>query len=200
MASKLSATSCILTVCPHCWRHTVAEVPRPAGSLLEADALKARPCQLALNCIAAPLYMKALQRCDCLFRTQQILSAALVAGALQDPKVTADRAFNGFGTNFDNSPEPIYGNVFLPRKFKVAITVPGRFSCLPHKSCCLCTYHPPRQSCCIPAGCHALCLSPCFCGLVMSHSAAGEHPCASPAAEFCQQDELFRGLQHTYTT
>lgn len=44
---------------------------------------------------------------------------------LQSPKVTADRAFNGFGTNFEGSPEPLYGSVFLPRKFKVAITVPG---------------------------------------------------------------------------
>ena len=45
--------------------------------------------------------------------------------ALQSPKVTADRAFNGFGTNFEGSPEPLYGSVFLPRKFKVAVTVPG---------------------------------------------------------------------------
>ncbi len=44
---------------------------------------------------------------------------------LQNPKVTADRAFNKFGTNFENSPEPIYGTQFLPRKFKVAVTVPG---------------------------------------------------------------------------
>jgi hypothetical protein len=44
---------------------------------------------------------------------------------LQNPKVTADRAFNGFGTNFEGSPEPLYGSVFLPRKFKVAVTVPG---------------------------------------------------------------------------
>jgi hypothetical protein len=36
------------------------------------------------------------------------LSAALFA-SLQNPKVTADRAFNGFGTNYTNSPEPIYG-------------------------------------------------------------------------------------------
>ena len=43
----------------------------------------------------------------------------------EDPKVTADRAFNGFGTNFEGSPEPLYGAQFLPRKFKVAITVPG---------------------------------------------------------------------------
>lgn len=39
--------------------------------------------------------------------------------------MTEDRAFNGFGTNFEGSPEPIYGSVFLPRKFKIAVTVPG---------------------------------------------------------------------------
>jgi sulfite reductase (ferredoxin) len=43
----------------------------------------------------------------------------------EDPKVTEDRAFNGFGTNFENSAEPLYGAQFLPRKFKIAITVPG---------------------------------------------------------------------------
>lgn len=43
----------------------------------------------------------------------------------EDPKVTEDRAFNKFGTNFEGSPEPIYGVQFLPRKFKVAVTVPG---------------------------------------------------------------------------
>ena len=52
-----------------------------------------------------------------------IYSACYVS--LQTPKVTEDRAFNGFGTNFEGSPEPLYGSVFLPRKFKVAITVPG---------------------------------------------------------------------------
>ena len=41
---------------------------------------------------------------------------------MQNPKVTEDRAFNGFGTNFEGSPEPIYGQLFLPRKFKVAVT------------------------------------------------------------------------------
>lgn len=39
--------------------------------------------------------------------------------------MTEDRAFNRFGTNFEGSPEPIYGAQFLPRKFKVAVTVPG---------------------------------------------------------------------------
>jgi hypothetical protein len=33
----------------------------------------------------------------------------LLCVLLQNPKVTEDRAFNGFGTNFENSPEPIYG-------------------------------------------------------------------------------------------
>lgn len=41
---------------------------------------------------------------------------------MQNPKVTADRAFNGYGTNYEGSPEPIYGPLFLPRKFKVAVT------------------------------------------------------------------------------
>lgn len=43
----------------------------------------------------------------------------------QNPKVTRDRAFDDFGTNFAGSPEPIYGTQFLPRKFKIAVTVPG---------------------------------------------------------------------------
>lgn len=43
----------------------------------------------------------------------------------ENPEVTKARAFNQFGTNFENSPEPIYGKQFLPRKFKVAVTVPG---------------------------------------------------------------------------
>ncbi|KAI3423846.1 hypothetical protein D9Q98_009681 [Chlorella vulgaris] len=47
------------------------------------------------------------------------------AHTMENPKVTADRQFNGFGTNFEGNPEPIYGPLFLPRKFKVAVTVPG---------------------------------------------------------------------------
>jgi len=46
-------------------------------------------------------------------------------GTLQDPRVTEARNYNQFGTNFEGSPEPIYGSVFLPRKFKIAVTVPG---------------------------------------------------------------------------
>lgn len=45
--------------------------------------------------------------------------------AVQNPRVTEDREFNGFGTNIAGSPEPIYGQLFLPRKFKVAVTGAG---------------------------------------------------------------------------
>ncbi|GAB4817544.1 hypothetical protein N2152v2_004590 [Parachlorella kessleri] len=45
--------------------------------------------------------------------------------SFENPAVTEARNFNAYGTNFEGSPEPIYGNLFLPRKFKVAVTVPG---------------------------------------------------------------------------
>ena len=44
---------------------------------------------------------------------------------MEDPEVTAVRDDNRFGTNFPDSAEPIYGTQFLPRKFKIAVTVPG---------------------------------------------------------------------------
>lgn len=43
----------------------------------------------------------------------------------ESEEVTRVRDDNRFGTNFEGSPEPIYGTQFLPRKFKVAVTVPG---------------------------------------------------------------------------
>eukprot|EP00239_Pterosperma_sp_CCMP1384_P005938 CAMPEP_0197855808 /NCGR_PEP_ID=MMETSP1438-20131217/27311_1 /TAXON_ID=1461541 /ORGANISM="Pterosperma sp., Strain CCMP1384" /LENGTH=676 /DNA_ID=CAMNT_0043471047 /DNA_START=58 /DNA_END=2088 /DNA_ORIENTATION=+ len=48
-----------------------------------------------------------------------------MSSQMESPEVTKARADNSFGTNFDNSVEPIYGTQFLPRKFKVAVTVPG---------------------------------------------------------------------------
>ena len=48
-----------------------------------------------------------------------------VSAVKENPKVSADRAFNGHGTNFTAGAEPIYGTQFLPRKFKIAVTVPG---------------------------------------------------------------------------
>ncbi|KAJ0973611.1 hypothetical protein J5N97_015576 [Dioscorea zingiberensis] len=42
----------------------------------------------------------------------------------EPPEVVEARNDNSHGTNFPDSPEPIYGTQFLPRKFKVAVTVP----------------------------------------------------------------------------
>jgi sulfite reductase (ferredoxin) len=42
----------------------------------------------------------------------------------EPPEVTEARNDNSHGTNFPDSAEPIYGTQFLPRKFKVAVTVP----------------------------------------------------------------------------
>ncbi|PIA53610.1 hypothetical protein AQUCO_00900288v1 [Aquilegia coerulea] len=43
----------------------------------------------------------------------------------EPPEVTKARNDNSHNTNFPDSPEPIYGTQFLPRKFKVAVTVPA---------------------------------------------------------------------------
>ncbi|XP_002971474.2 sulfite reductase [ferredoxin], chloroplastic [Selaginella moellendorffii] len=43
----------------------------------------------------------------------------------EPPDVTQARNDNSHGTNFEGSPEPIYGTQFLPRKFKIAVTVPS---------------------------------------------------------------------------
>lgn len=43
----------------------------------------------------------------------------------EDPAVVAARARNGNGTIFHDSPEPIYGTQYMPRKFKCCVTVPG---------------------------------------------------------------------------
>jgi sulfite reductase (ferredoxin) len=43
----------------------------------------------------------------------------------EHPDVVAARQRNGNGTIFPNSPEPIYGTHYMPRKFKCAVTVPG---------------------------------------------------------------------------
>jgi sulfite reductase (ferredoxin) len=41
------------------------------------------------------------------------------------PEVTAARQRNGNGTIFHEGEEPIYGTQYMPRKFKIAVTVPG---------------------------------------------------------------------------
>ncbi len=41
------------------------------------------------------------------------------------PDVKAARASNGNGTTFHEGEEPIYGTQYMPRKFKISVTVPG---------------------------------------------------------------------------
>lgn len=82
-----------------------------------------------------PGYMKAAQLADDIANLLAPQSGAyydvwldgekFMTMEMENPEVTAARSFNQFGTNFENSPEPIYGAQFLPRKFKIAVTVPG---------------------------------------------------------------------------
>lgn len=53
------------------------------------------------------------------------LDGEKVLSAEEPEDVIRAREDNRFGTNFENCPEPIYGTQYLPRKFKIAITVPG---------------------------------------------------------------------------
>lgn len=45
--------------------------------------------------------------------------------AEEHPEVKAARQRNTNGTNLDDDEEPIYGQHYMPRKFKIAVTVPG---------------------------------------------------------------------------
>lgn len=45
--------------------------------------------------------------------------------AEETPEVIAARQKNGTGTIFHDSEEPIYGTYYMPRKFKISVTVPG---------------------------------------------------------------------------
>ena len=45
--------------------------------------------------------------------------------AEEAPEVKAARQSKGQGMIVENSPEPIYGEHFMPRKFKICVTVPG---------------------------------------------------------------------------
>ncbi|MGE5658648.1 MAG: sulfite reductase, ferredoxin dependent [Actinomycetota bacterium] len=53
------------------------------------------------------------------------LDGELAVSAEEDPAVKAARQRNGNGTIFPDQEEPIYGTHYMPRKFKIAVTVPG---------------------------------------------------------------------------
>uniref|UniRef100_A0A8I6ZAF2 Uncharacterized protein n=1 Tax=Hordeum vulgare subsp. vulgare TaxID=112509 RepID=A0A8I6ZAF2_HORVV len=48
-----------------------------------------------------------------------------IMSAEEPPEVTKARNDNSHGTNFPDSPKPIYGTQYLPRKFKIAVTGVG---------------------------------------------------------------------------
>ncbi|KAK7264036.1 hypothetical protein RJT34_31638 [Clitoria ternatea] len=86
----------------------------PAAPLVRKDYLFAQ--QTAEN-IAALLAPQSGFYYDIWVDGERILSS-------EPPEVARARNDNSHGTNFPDSPEPIYGTQFLPRKFKIAVTVP----------------------------------------------------------------------------
>ncbi len=53
------------------------------------------------------------------------LDGEKVISGEENPEVIAARQRNGDGTIFDDKEEPIYGEHYMPRKFKCCVTVPG---------------------------------------------------------------------------
>jgi sulfite reductase (ferredoxin) len=53
------------------------------------------------------------------------LNGEKFVSAEENPEVVAARQRNGNGTIVHDNPEPIYGKHYMPRKFKIAVTVPG---------------------------------------------------------------------------
>jgi sulfite reductase (ferredoxin) len=86
----------------------------PAAPILRKDYLFAQ--ETAEN-IAALLAPQSGFYYDVWVDGERIMSA-------ESPEVVQARNDNSHGTNFTDSPEPIYGTQFLPRKFKIAVTVP----------------------------------------------------------------------------
>lgn len=86
----------------------------PAAPLARKDYLFA---QTTAENIAALLTPQSGFYYDMWVDGERIMSA-------EPPEVVKARNDNSHGTNFPDSPEPIYGTQFLPRKFKVAVTVP----------------------------------------------------------------------------
>ncbi|KAJ7959771.1 Sulfite reductase [Quillaja saponaria] len=86
----------------------------PAAPFLREDYLFA---QKTAENIAALLTPQSGFYYDMWVDGERIMSA-------EPPEAVQARNDNSHGTNFPDSPEPIYGTQFLPRKFKIAVTVP----------------------------------------------------------------------------
>lgn len=103
-----------LSACGDVNRNTMAP-PAP----FKSDKRYAHASQLAVD-IADLLAPQAGAYYDVWLDGERFMSHEM-----ESSEVTKVREDNSTGTNFPDSPEPIYGSQFMPRKFKVATTVPG---------------------------------------------------------------------------
>ncbi|XP_073149315.1 sulfite reductase 1 [ferredoxin], chloroplastic-like [Henckelia pumila] len=110
MSSIIRSMGSTLGACGDLNRNVLA----PAAPLYQKDYLFAQ--ETAEN-IAALLTPQSGFYYDIWVDGEKLMTA-------ESPEVTKARDDNSNGTNFPDSPEPIYGTQFLPRKFKVAVTVP----------------------------------------------------------------------------
>ncbi|PRQ32975.1 putative assimilatory sulfite reductase (ferredoxin) [Rosa chinensis] len=110
MSSIIRSMGSTLGACGDLNRNVLA----PAAPLLRKDYLFA---QKTAENIAALLTPQSGFYYDVWVDGEQFLTA-------EPPEVTKVRNDNSNGKTFTDSPEPIYGTQFLPRKFKIAVTVP----------------------------------------------------------------------------
>ncbi|KAL2557199.1 Sulfite reductase [ferredoxin] [Forsythia ovata] len=110
MSSIIRSMGSTLGACGDLNRNVLA----PAAPFARKDYLFA---QKTAEDIAALLTPQSGFYYDMWVDGEKILSA-------EPPEVVKARNDNSHGTNFPDSAEPIYGTQFLPRKFKVAVTVP----------------------------------------------------------------------------
>ena len=119
----------------HNLKATIAEIVRNMGSTLGACG------DLNRNVMAPPApfrnrpeYILAIEYANRIadLLTPQTgayyeiwLDGEKAISAEEHPDVIAARSRNGNGTIIHDSEEPIYGSLYLPRKFKAAVTVPG---------------------------------------------------------------------------
>ncbi|XP_073142435.1 sulfite reductase 1 [ferredoxin], chloroplastic-like [Henckelia pumila] len=110
MSAIIKSMGSTLGACGDLNRNVLA----PAAPLVRKDYLLA---QKTAEDIAALLTPQSGFYYDMWVDGEQFMSA-------ESPDVVKARNDNSHGTNFPNSPEPIYGTQFMPRKFKIAVTVP----------------------------------------------------------------------------
>ncbi|GLT82177.1 hypothetical protein SLE2022_005840 [Rubroshorea leprosula] len=113
MSSIIRSMGSTLGACGDLNRNVLA----PAAPIARKDYLFA---QETAEKIAALLTPQSGSTMICGWMGREFMTA-------EPPEVVKARNDNTHGTTFPDSPEPIYGTQFLPRKFKIAVTVPGDY-------------------------------------------------------------------------